>query len=238
MLVNTQCVCGGLDVYVMLTKSERDVGRCKECGVVRTLQREDDYETLYTEGDRYHVERQGHIPYRTRFDHDRKIGHMRLDKFAAQLRWLDVGTANGGFVMAAKDRGYAVEGLELNPGIAAWAAEATGCTVHTGWDTVSGLFDVISLHDVLEHFADPLAGLHTFRKRLRVGGLLIIDVPDVEDPRFANYELDWIHLKPQEHLFFFSEYTLTKLLLTAGYKVISRDTPIPGKLVLYSRRFR
>jgi SAM-dependent methyltransferase len=235
-LVGTTCVCGEARTEPYCATHDRAVGTCVRCGLTRTLQMATDYETLYTEGDRYHVARQGHTPYRERFEHDHEVGHLRLREFAARLRWLDVGCANGGFVAAANDLGYAVEGLEPNPGIAAWAAQATGRPIHRTWDTVLGWFDVITLHDVFEHVVDPVQYLNVLRSHLVPGGMLILDVPDIHDTGAREYGPYSHHMKPLEHLWFWERTLLTRFVGDHGFEVVDVHRPIPGKLVVYARR--
>lgn len=74
-------------------------------------------------------------------------------------RLLDVGCSAGFFLSAAKARGWSAEGLEINPGTAAHAAQSTGCRVYNVplediGDEARG-YDVITAWDVLEHLRDP-----------------------------------------------------------------------------------
>ncbi len=236
-LLYTSCLCDGPTAPAMplLAKDGRTVVRCLACGLVRTLERAADYETLYTDGDRYHVERPGHIPYRERFDHDRKIGAMRLAALASRVKWLDVGCANGGFMAAAKEAGYDVSGLELNPAMAAWASRETGCVVYTAWDQIREYYDIISYHDVFEHVADPRGELNVVHMRLNHRGLLIIDVPDITDAAAPRHGMESHHVKPLEHLYFYTERHLGRLL-QPNFEWPQFDRPIPGKLVAYARR--
>jgi 2-polyprenyl-3-methyl-5-hydroxy-6-metoxy-1,4-benzoquinol methylase len=234
-------LCGSPLFKALGKKDDRTVVQCEGCGLIRTLERSDDYIELYTEGDTYHVERGGQIPYRERFEHDIAVGLSRLDTFkeVSRPRWLDVGAANGGFLVAARSQGFAIEGLELNPGMAAWAEEASYVTVHTSWKSIEGLFDVISLHDVIEHIEDPDAELRRLRTHLTATGFLILDTPDAGHSKFVAAPMDSHHTKPVEHLWFFREQDLRTLLFRTGFTVQAVDHPIPGKLVIYARpRFK
>jgi 2-polyprenyl-3-methyl-5-hydroxy-6-metoxy-1,4-benzoquinol methylase len=234
-LVPSRCLCGAVAVQVIGSKDARPVGRCVRCALVRTCSVPDDYMTLYTTGDRYHSGRAGHVPYRDRFAHDQCIAALRWPRLLSHLRLLDVGCANGAFVRHAADQGVAAEGLEPNAGMAAWAQERCGRPIHRSWDTVRGKFDVITYHDVIEHVPDPWHELRRLRRFLRASGLLVIDTPDVDDSRFDRLGLAWHHMKPQEHLWFFSERHLRGLVERAGFEVDQVDRPIEGKIVLYAR---
>ena len=237
-LLPSRCLCGTVAVDVLGSKDARPVGRCVRCGLIRTCSVPDDYMTLYRSGDRYHSERPGHVPYRERFDHDRAIAALRWPRLLSHVRLLDVGCANGAFVRHAADQGLAAEGLEPNPGMAAWAHERCARPIHRSWDTVRGKFDIITYHDVIEHVPDPPRELRRLRRFLRSGGLLVIDTPDADDVRFRRLGLEWHHMKPQEHLWFFSEAHLRQLVEHAGFAVAHVDRPIEGKIVLYARLSR
>lgn len=216
-------------------KDERLVGTCLACGLLQTLNPPADYGTLYTEGDQYHIERAGQTPYRDRFWHDHEVGLVRLRRHLHHaLRWLDVGCANGGFLAVLRHHLNAqAEGLELNPAMAAWAAERTGLPVHTSWATVQGRFDIITYHDVIEHVENPVVELERLHGYVRSGGLLVLDTPDIaawHDPMTSH------HMKPLEHLFLFTRETLNQVLVRAGWVAEAWETPIPGKLVVYARQ--
>lgn len=229
------CLCGSTTFTVLGAKDAREVGRCESCGLVQTLNPPDDYSALYTQGDTYHQERRGQTPYYERFEHDVAVGDIRLERHLRSLRWLDVGCANGGFLTSVRERLHAqVEGIEPNPHMAAWARRQTGATVHESWETVSGVFDFISYHDVIEHVPDPVGELTRAGNSLAPRGLLILDTPDAE--HFTPDLMTSHHMKPQEHLWFFREVDLRRVVQCTGLLVESVERPIPGKLVIYARK--
>lgn len=232
----SSCVCGVTEIEVVGTKHDRTVGKCISCGLIRTLDPPADYEKLYTEGERYHKERIGHIPYRERYLHDLEVASQRWAKLMLRYRVLDIGCANGGFLMYAKRSGAIAEGVEVNPAMAEWARNHTGCVIHESLEAVSGPFDLVTLHDVIEHFRYPDLMLERIRDLVKVGGQLIVDTPDADDPRFAELGMDWHHMKPQEHLWFFNEWSLRRLLNQAAFTIEQVDRPIQGKIVAYARR--
>lgn len=219
-------------------KDARTIGRCVGCGLIRTLDPPTDYEALYTEGNRYHTERDGQTPYRLRYEHDWEVAQQRWTKLMSGMRVLDVGCANGAFVAFAATCGARAEGIEVNSLMAAWARERTSCPIYASLDVVTGPYDIVTLHDVIEHFQAPDLVCRRIREIIRPGGRLIIDTPDADDPRFAELGMNWHHLKPREHLWFFTEQSLRQLVARAGFLVESVDRPIQGKIVAYARRHR
>ncbi len=106
-------------------------------------------------------------------------------------RLLDVGAHAGRFLTAARDAGWAAEGLELNPKTAAYAAAATGAVVHTGnvhaLDGAARRFDAITITDVLEHVPEPIAVLKRVHALLDEGGWVAVKVPNGPVQRFKEH---------------------------------------------------
>lgn len=215
------------------------VVQCYYCGVIRTREREENYTTLYTEGDRYHVQEMNKIGrehYTQRFEHDYEIAWVnRIPLILEKFRTLDVGCANGAFVAAMKVQGFAAEGLELNPSMVEFAREQTDCPIFSSWDEIKGKYDIITYHDVFEHIIDPREELSRIRKHLRPDGLLILDCPDADEV-FGPDARATHHEKPDQHLFYYTEHTLRSLLASHAFITVEADRPITGKLVMYARK--
>jgi SAM-dependent methyltransferase len=110
-----------------------------------------------------------------------------LEALASKLgrdrrRLLDVGAHSGRFVVLARRAGWDVEGLELNPKTAAFAARASGATVHQGnvhtFESLDAAYDAMTLTDVLEHVPEPRAILQKARRLLASGAWIAIKVPN------------------------------------------------------------
>ncbi len=239
-MVQTTCICGELDGDKVDEMEGIAILKCR-CGQTRTAERPADYQRLYTEGDEYHRKEMdliGRDHYDARLPHDVKLGHARLDKLLSQQRLLDVGCANGGFLKAAKERGFAVTGIELNPGMADFAADAVGCNVYTSWQALSDSedgwapYDVVTLHDVFEHVVSPLYDLGRIRGVMDLGGRLVLDCPDASTCVGAVVTAPQ-HRKPRQHLWWHTHETLAELLNLSGFLVDHVDYPIPGKVVVY-----
>ena len=93
---------------------------------------------------------------------------------------LDVGCGFGMFLRLAKEYGFDVSGVEANADAAKWLKET--CEIHVerclfeNFETSQG-FDVITMWDLLEHLADPIAALRKAFALLRPGGVLIVETP-------------------------------------------------------------
>jgi 2-polyprenyl-3-methyl-5-hydroxy-6-metoxy-1,4-benzoquinol methylase len=145
---------------------------------------------------------------------------------------LDVGCGDGGFLAAARDAGWGVEGIEFSPEGARRASARLGRPVAVG-DLASGRllrgpFDAVTLWHVLEHLQDAAAMLRAARDRLRPGGLLAVAVPNLDNLPFrCAYFLARGRRPPlyeagarEPHLTHFKPATLRAALERHGFEVL------------------
>ena len=80
-------------------------------------------------------------------------------------------------------------------------------------------FDVVTMWDVVEHLADPLAELRRIHRLLRPDGLLALSTMNVDAlfPRLAGRRWPWYM---QMHLVYFSRRSLHNMLTKAGFRVV------------------
>jgi SAM-dependent methyltransferase len=159
---------------------------------------------------------------------------------------LDVGAAHGWFVQAAARRGAEATGIEPDPVVAA-IAQGRGVPVHVGWfpdDLPAGeTYDVITFNDVFEHLPDPDEVLARCLERLRPGGCVVLNLPDVHGLGFrlsralrrvgvrGPYDRLWQVGFPSPHVWYFSRRGLVRLLARHGLAA-----PFVGSLPSLTRR--
>ena len=139
-----------------------------------------------------------------------------------QKRLLDVGTAAGFCVEAARDRGWDAWGLEVSE-YAVGQARARGLNVVQGdsLDAFGGqTFDVITLWDALEHVLDPQAVLAQACGLLADDGLLVFSTGDVGHPWSRLQGRQHRIYNPPQHLYYFSRKTMTAMAERAGLRVV------------------
>jgi SAM-dependent methyltransferase len=94
---------------------------------------------------------------------------------------LDVGAHAGRFLSLAQAAGWRVEGIELNPRTAAYAARRTGAAVHhmdaRDLAATGRRYSAVTLTDVLEHIPDPVPLLTIFAGLIEPGGCIAVKVP-------------------------------------------------------------
>lgn len=218
-----KCVCGS-DCSTGGETLGIPIQRCTECGVVRqcVLMSEEDLVAWYR--DQYLTKAYYHS-----YEHDYAVAQLRLKAYGltSGTRLLDVGCGNGAFVRAARDAGAEAWGQDLSS-----TSESEFVYVGALEDIAfpTDDFEVVTVHDVLEHLVRPLEALREIRRLLRRPGKLILDFP-----RFHHSDGKH-HWKKVEHLWMFNEEQLTKLVQDAGFVVTAIKHPIPSKVVIEAEK--
>ena len=140
---------------------------------------------------------------------------------------LDVGCALGGFLAVAKEQGFQVEGVE----IVEYAAEQARTRLHikvTNSDIYSAelapeSYDVITMWDVIEHLTDPNLALEKIMSALRPKGYIAFSTGDVSSAWARLTGKRWQLLTPPQHLYFFSQRSISGLLKRHGFSVKEMD---------------
>jgi 2-polyprenyl-3-methyl-5-hydroxy-6-metoxy-1,4-benzoquinol methylase len=159
-----------------------------------------------------------------------QVARRRLRRIAALLgqapagtRLLDVGCSRGHFVAAAAAAGFAAEGVEPAPQIAA-AARAAGLMVHTGLleaqRFAAASFDAVTLFEVIEHLKDPRVLLAECRRILKPRGVLVLSTGNSASWTVAamGARWDYFHLAQDGgHVSFFNPVSIERLAVACGF---------------------
>ncbi len=197
--------------------------RCSGCGLVRVNPRPvvESARHVY-EGDSYGFVR---LP-RTDAFVDGVPHAIRILRELASMglagRLLDVGSATGDFLAAARELGWEAHGIDLSPHAAAVARRrGLDVTVGTLADAQfqAASFDVVTMLDVLEHLVDPVAELREVHRVLRPGGLLCVETPNWGSVYRHILRRRWAALQPRLHLLYFDARTASRLLDRAGFDI-------------------
>lgn len=144
-------------------------------------------------------------------------------------RVLDVGCGRGAFLVRARALGLEAEGVDLSPARAAEAAARAGVLVHAG--SLETLppgpgFDLIRLHQVLEHVERPGALLAAARARLAEGGQVLVSTPNAAALAHAVLGPRWRQLghAANGHRVLLDPSTLRRLAARSGLEVVALRT--------------
>jgi len=163
--------------------------------------------------------------YEREIDLDSDSTHARVVRLVGNdRRVLELGPATGHMTRVLRDRGCAVVGIEVDPGMANLAARYCERVVVADLDILdldaelgSDRFDVIVAADVLEHLKDPLSALRRLRNFLNVGGYFVASLPNVAhgSVRMAllqgHFDYQSVGLLDTTHLRFFTRESIGQL---------------------------
>jgi SAM-dependent methyltransferase len=179
----------------------------------------------------------------------RELWNRRVADDDDRPRLLDVGAHAGRFLHLAQGSGWSVEGIELNPRTAAYAARRTGAPVHrTNAQKLADdgrRFAAVTLTDVLEHIPDPVSLLVTVARLLQPRGTLAVKVPcgpsQWHKERVLRAVLPTHRVSLADnlvHVNHFSPRSLSLALERAGFARIAIRTAAPELVPVNGSRFR
>lgn len=187
-----------------------------------------------------------------RFHHDCAIAHQRMQQCATVLNdagqtgalWVDVGACNGATLVTARRRGWDVVAIESDDAACEALNKVLGIHAATfsEWLVSGTLRDkcsVISMFDVLEHILDFPAVIRAAAGDLKAGGIVIVEVPDLEhfvrtagDAVFSDWKHRRVNAEVTEHQYHFTQASLKKAfeVYAPALKLIHAEVPVEGKL--------
>lgn len=147
----------------------------------------------------------------------------RLERHVGTGRLLEVGSNVGGFLHAARERGWRAVGVEPVGACARYAREERGLDVRTGSiESVSleaGAYDAAYAHAVLEHLTDPVGALRVVAQALRPGGVCWLDTVNAASYSAARLGPRWKLIDPALHYCLWTPRTLRLACQRAGLEV-------------------
>ena len=155
----------------------------------------------------------------------RNIFKKRVDiilRFKKIGRILEIGCSTGLMLSILKKKGLQVKGIEISSD-SATVAKSRGIDVLTiPFEEVvfKESYDVIILNHTLEHLEDPKKVVKKISKILNKGGILYIDLPNFGSLSAKLLGRRWQALLPDEHLWHFTEKSLSLLLKKFDFNII------------------
>lgn len=136
-------------------------------------------------------------------------------------RLLEIGCGNGRRLAHFRDRGWQVEGQEVDAQAAHYARDHLGLNIHEGPVTdlklAASSYDAIVLSHVIEHVHDPVGLLAEAHRLLKAGGNLSVTTPNALGLGHRTFGRHWYWLDSPRHLQIFSPRTLETAASRAGF---------------------
>ncbi len=142
---------------------------------------------------------------------------------------LDIGCAMGVLLEEAQKQGIEAYGVDVSADAAAYCRKKG---LRVSQTIPRARFDVVTLFEVIEHEANPIALMRRVYKLLKNGGIALITTPNHDTFWRKLMGKWWVGYRHPEHLNFFNETSLKELMKRAGFTkiVLRKDTPRPFPL--------
>ena len=203
--------------------------RCRDCGYVFADMEmsDEDLFRLYNEGFFTGEEFSDYAAdekfFRKNFDARLRV----LGRFTTPARHktlLEIGSAYGFFLDAARRRFESVEGIDITEEGTAHARERfkvnAVCGDFLAHDYGARRFDDVCMWDTIEHLREPQRFVEKIASLTEPGALLALTTGDVESLNARLRKERWRLLHPPTHLHYFSRATIARLLSRHGFEVV------------------
>jgi 2-polyprenyl-3-methyl-5-hydroxy-6-metoxy-1,4-benzoquinol methylase len=147
------------------------------------------------------------------FSKERDFNLVLAEKSGGRL--LDVGCASGSLLWLAKQKGFAVKGVEVGRASADFATNVLGIEVFCGQLEDARFrdreFDVITMIHSLEHVPDPRRVFKEIHRILADDGALVVVVPNFGSWSAKQDGARWKWLQPENHYSHFTPEILVEM---------------------------
>lgn len=143
---------------------------------------------------------------------------------------MEIGSSTGFFVHKIRSFVSSITGVEPGELYRGFANKKDLKTCSCLKDIEGKKFDIVFSFYVFEHIREPESFLKEVKKYLKPGGLVIFEVPNVDDILVSFYGIqEFLHFYWQKaHCFYYSGETLKKIFERSGLKTIE---------LIYSQRY-
>lgn len=221
-----KCIfCKKSSNQIVIEENEFKGRKCPWCGLIFISPRPSYSETLklYT-SDHTHKYAESHIGFKKSKTIHAKHTLAIIKRFKERESILELGAGAGYFLLEAKKEGFEVFSIEPDKIQASFINNTLEipCEVvplnENSFDEKK--FDIIYHHNVLSHFHDPINEFKKINNKLKNNGILVFETGNIADIKEKYYKYFAEFCYP-EHLFFFGENTLKKLLEQTGFKFLN-----------------
>ena len=160
-------------------------------------------------------------------EHGRRYGAL-LKQYTTPGTILDVGAAAGFLLKGFQDSGWQGVGLEPNASMASYGRTNLGLKMETGClehFSSSQCFDLVSMIQVISHFADIRQALQNAADVTRDNGFWLIESWNRESWVAHILGEHWHEYSPPSVLHWFSPSDLSRLVAQYGFSEVARGRP-------------
>lgn len=175
--------------------------RCDACATIQLSDVPGDLERYYDEG--YHG-----VPSPAALRSHVAFEAHKVDLLLAHVspgRLVEIGPSFGAFALAAREAGFDVTGIEMDPTCCAYLQDTVGVRAIRSSEPEAALAElppsrVVAMWHVFEHMEHPARVLEAAAGNVEPGGVVVIAVPNPEALSFRLLRRRWAHLDAPRHL--------------------------------------
>ncbi len=234
-------MCGGsASAALVATDRNREVDtrrftyqRCSKCGTLFLADVPDDLARYYGNG-YYPFGADGEPTWKT------NPTLLSVEQFRVRLLarhtpvgpLIDIGAGSGGFAAAARDAGFDVTAIEMDPDCCAYLREGLGVNAICSDRPMEALAQlpaprVIALWHSLEHMQAPADLIAAAAEKLQPAGVLAIGVPNPRSLQFRVLGGRWPHLDAPRHLCLATAEAIIDRAAQGGLRCVELTTNDP-----------
>lgn len=228
---NTDCpVCRRTRNRVIQRFHYKTYFRCRSCGIIyfqgfKHIQEK--YDKNYFV---YEYKKQYGRTYLEDFNTIKEFAHKRLAFIkkitGGKKSLLDIGCAYGPFLAAAKEEGFAAEGMDISPDASTYVNKELNINCRcmdfsgiTGKQTGNKKYDIITMWFVLEHFHETDRVLKKVNKYMKMGGIFAFSTPNISGISYKKNKKTYLENNPEDHYTLWNPVTAGKVLKLYGFKI-------------------
>lgn len=176
--------------------------RCRQCGLIFLFPIPEDLDKYYS-NDYYDIPKS--LADLRQIAENERYKLNIIQGFKQEGRFLEIGPSYGALSLLAKEAGFSVDALEMDPACCDFLQSLVGVrTIHSSdpLKTLSllGQYDVIALWHVIEHLDQPQAIVRAIAEHLAPGGIVALAAPNPDALQFKFWRGRWRHLQAPRHL--------------------------------------
>ncbi|MBK9283284.1 MAG: class I SAM-dependent methyltransferase [Sphingobacteriaceae bacterium] len=163
-----------------------------------------------------------------------KLRFKFIQKFVKSGSLFDLGAGWGHFMLAGKELGYEVYGIEIAEQPYQYCVNDLKLPVdHIDFFKMNEekKFDVVTMWDVLEHIDHADVFLDKCAKVTKPGGFLFLQVPQIDSYFAKKYKSEW-KMMGLDHVNYFGKSTIKKILANHGFEVVEIKSSFEIKLFI------
>lgn len=220
------------DVNRKTTDKEYQYDKCLDCKLIFLRNIPTKLSEAYT--NEYHLIPQSMDQFVAAAQYERPKIEI-LKRFVQKGKLLEIGPSIGLFAYLAKQEGFDVEAIEMDPACCKFLNEkikipTTETKNIAQYCQNKHYYDAVVLWQVIEHLEDPWSDLKSIVSALSNNGFLFISTPNPQSFQFRLFKSRWTHVDAPRHFYLIPISLLIQYLSSLGLKHVYTSTNDPSNL--------